>query len=151
MPEIKPGPVCMVVAQNVRDLRKARRWSARIVAERCAAAGASGLGRGTIASLETGGRASVTVDEVAVLAAVLDVSVPELLGMDVDHGRGVGVRAVDFAVELLDAVRDVVDPPSGTDTAARARTARRLMGQLALELDEIDDTTTAQPSTPNGA
>jgi transcriptional regulator with XRE-family HTH domain len=149
MSEIKPGPVCMVVAQNVRDLRKSRRWSARIVAERCAAAGASGLGRSTIASLETGGRASITVDEVAVLAAVFGVSVPELLGMDVDRGRGAGIRAVDFAVELLNAVRDVVDPPPETDVPARARTARRLMAQLALELDEIDDNT--QPTTTNGA
>lgn len=43
------------------------------------------------------------------------------------------------------------DADTDTDTAARARTARRLMGQLALELDEIDDATTAQPSTPIGA
>ena len=46
---------------------------------------------------------------------------------------------MDFAVELADAVRDVVDPAPGADVAARVRTARRLMAQLGLERDGIPD------------
>lgn len=55
-------------------------------------------------------------------------------------------RVVVLVEDLAEAVRSVVDPPAGADVAARARTARRLMAQLALELDEITDTTTRETS-----
>lgn len=83
----------------------------------------------------------VDVGDLVALAAVLGVSTDELLLPPEQTGRGAGHRATGLAAELADALRDVVAPTTGTDTAARARTARRLIAQLALELDEIDDST----------
>lgn len=77
------------------------------------------------------------------ISAVLEGGEPE-------HARTSTHRAVVLAEDLSSAVRDVVDPAPDTDVAARTRTARRLMAQLALELDEITDTAT-QPATPIGA
>lgn len=74
----EPGPVCRIVARNVRDLRNARGWSARELSERCTAAGTS-IERSVLANLENGRRASVTVDELDTLATVFGVLTHELL------------------------------------------------------------------------
>lgn len=136
------GSVCRAVAQNIRSLRRVRGWSTREVAERCVNAGAPSLTRGTLAKLENGHRASVTVDELDALAAVFDVAAQELLGASNAAPRqehNPSVRPVEFTAELATAVRDVVNPAPGADVVARIRTARRLMAQLVLELDEIED------------
>jgi len=75
------------IADRVRDLRSARRWSARRLAEECARAGSTSLTRGTIAKIESGVRKYVTADELAVLAQVLLVSPAELLGYLGEGGR----------------------------------------------------------------
>lgn len=65
-----------VVAARVRELRERQGWSGRELAERCQAAGGAGAGldRSVIANLENGRRRSVSIDEVLVLAAVLNVA-----------------------------------------------------------------------------
>ncbi len=68
-----------VVARRVRELREARGWSARELAERILDLGYKGLDRGVLANLETGRRESVTVDELAALALALDMTPPDLL------------------------------------------------------------------------
>jgi tetratricopeptide (TPR) repeat protein/transcriptional regulator with XRE-family HTH domain len=67
------------IADNIRDLRVQRRWSARRLAEECARVGATSLTRGTIAKIESGVRKHVTADELAVLSRVLGVSPSALL------------------------------------------------------------------------
>lgn len=91
----------------------------------------------------------VSVDDLVALAVVLDVTTDELLLLPEQSSRGADHRATGLASELSGAVRDIVAPIVGTDVNARARTARRLMAQLALELDEITDAA-PQSSTPNG-
>ena len=63
-----------VVALRVRQLRQARGWSARVLAERCAELGAPDIDRIRIANLESGRRRAVSIDETFALAYALDVS-----------------------------------------------------------------------------
>jgi transcriptional regulator with XRE-family HTH domain len=77
------------VRQRVRALRTSRGWSARELGERLEAAGLAGFDRSIVASFESGRRASVSVDELLVLALVLDVSPVDLL-TPVDMALGVG-------------------------------------------------------------
>lgn len=74
----EPTPT-QVVAQRVRELRTRHGWSAQVLAERCADAGMPHLVRDVIANLEAGRRETVTIDEVMLLAYVLDVAVVDLI------------------------------------------------------------------------
>lgn len=73
------------VAERIRTERKQREWSARELAERCAAAGAPELTDNVIENIErrrtTSGRRGrdVTVDQLLVLAYVLEISPIALL------------------------------------------------------------------------
>lgn len=67
------------IRQRIRALRKGRGWSARALAEQCARAGAFQIDRGMIANIEGGRRKGITVDELFVLALVLDVAPVHLL------------------------------------------------------------------------
>jgi len=67
------------VARRVAQLRRDRGLSAAQLADRTMAAGAPGLNRSVLANIETGRRNFVTVDEVAVLARVLETHVLDLL------------------------------------------------------------------------
>jgi len=62
------------VAQRVRELRDARGWSARALADQLADIGFPQLNRSTVASIESGRRSYVTVDEVLAFAVVFHVS-----------------------------------------------------------------------------
>lgn len=66
-----------VLAERMRAIRQRRRLSAREVADRIAQQGGK-LGRASIAKIEVGER-GVTVDEVFLIAAALDVSPTNLL------------------------------------------------------------------------
>jgi transcriptional regulator with XRE-family HTH domain len=75
-----------VVANRVQQLRKRRGWSARRLAEACAATGSPQLTESVIANIESGRRdehsrrrRDVTVDELIAFARALDVSVGLLL------------------------------------------------------------------------
>lgn len=69
--------VTHVVAAQVRRYRKERGLSAQRLADRCAELG-MGIARSTLADLETGRRDSVTVAELLILAAALEVPPVEL-------------------------------------------------------------------------
>jgi transcriptional regulator with XRE-family HTH domain len=71
------GPV-EVVARRMRELREKRRLSGARLAERMREAGIPWQ-RDTVANLENGRRASVGVDELLALAAVLEVAPTHLL------------------------------------------------------------------------
>src|SRR4249920_2956625 len=75
-----------VISGRVRQLREQHGWSARELADRCAEAGMPELTRDVITSLETGRRASVSVDELFVLALVLDVA-PVHLAVPLENER----------------------------------------------------------------
>ncbi len=68
-----PGPT-EVICENVRNIRRQRGWSARELAERCRAAGLPKWNREIVANVENGRRASISVDELFVLAVVFGVA-----------------------------------------------------------------------------
>jgi len=85
----EPTPT-QVVAQRVRELRTRHGWSAQALADRCADAGMPHLVRDVLANLEAGRRETVTIDEVMVLAYVLDVAPVDLFvppSTDVEHHK----------------------------------------------------------------
>lgn len=67
------------LASRVREVRTARGWSAHELAQRCDALGMPALDRSTIASVESGRRQRVGVDELLVLALALGVAPVHLL------------------------------------------------------------------------
>jgi transcriptional regulator with XRE-family HTH domain len=67
------------VATRVGELRRDRGWSAQTLGERCAEAGLPGLNRAVLANLESGRRQDVSVEELMVLAMVLDTAPVYLL------------------------------------------------------------------------
>jgi transcriptional regulator with XRE-family HTH domain len=88
MTENFPGPetVSDAVANRVQQLRKRRGWSARRLAEACAATGNPQLTESVVANIECGRRdkqgrrrRDVSVDELVAFARALDVSVGLLL------------------------------------------------------------------------
>ncbi len=70
----EPGPITMVVAANIREMRSRFRWSARELADRLPPE--LGLSRPTLANLDTGRRNSISVDELAALAEVFGFEYP---------------------------------------------------------------------------
>ena len=78
------------VAERVQELRKQRGWSARRLAEACAAIGSPQLTESVIANIESGRREDgrrrrdVTVDELIAFANALDVPPTRLFGTTLD-------------------------------------------------------------------
>src|SRR4051794_6890719 len=115
-----------IVAASVRQHRTALKWSARVLAQRCADLGMPSLTREVIAKIETG-RRGIDMDEAAVFAAALGVTLEELtteaaltvlhlsgLGMapDVRFGRsldGPAADPVDLADRLVDDIESLKD------------------------------------------
>ena len=64
----------MVLAARVAELRKKKGWSAAKLAEACADQGMPKLNRPVISNIESGRRQGVTLEEMMVLAVVLDVA-----------------------------------------------------------------------------
>lgn len=64
----------MVLATRVAELRKRKGWSAAKLAKACAAQGMPKLNRPVISNIESGRRQGVTLEEMMVLAVVLDVA-----------------------------------------------------------------------------
>lgn len=145
----EPGAVSRTVAATVRQLRQAQGLSLQQLSTKVSSFGArlnvDALYRIENGCAEPGTRASryvrhVGVDDLVALAAALDVTPATLLdGVDSQADRGGGHRSVSLVGCLDAAVRDAFDPTAATDVAARLRSARRLMTQLGLELDEAED------------
>lgn len=76
--ENSPVTPTSVVASRVRELRKARQWTAQQLADALADVGID-WNRGLISKFETGSREGVSVAEVLALACVFDVSPLALL------------------------------------------------------------------------
>lgn len=90
------------VARRVKELRRRKGWSARRLAEACAATGSRQLSESVIANIESGRRdehgrrrKDVTADEAIGLARALDVPLIHLLPVHLDPGA-TGVT-LDFA------------------------------------------------------
>ncbi len=75
----RPLTPAEAVASRLREVRKARGWSAQQVAARCAALGMPQLDRSTVANIENGRRQRIGVDELLVLAFALGVAPVHLL------------------------------------------------------------------------
>ncbi|GLW53043.1 helix-turn-helix domain-containing protein [Kitasatospora phosalacinea] len=114
------------VAMRVREARARRGWTTKQTAEACAAAGVKTLTAATLANIETGRRGpdgarrrEISVDELAALAAVLDLSPMHLLGLPDNAEPGTKIRitpglAFDDGALLLDWFRGQ-RPLPGTD------------------------------------
>lgn len=151
----EPGAVSRTVAATVRRLRFARDLTLPGLSAEVAKHGWALSGQ-VLCKIENGRLAedgtpasqytrSITVDDLVALAAALDVTPMALLdGTAEPDVQGAGCRSVSMAEELDAAVRDVAEPAPGTDVAARVRTARRLMAQIGLELEEIEDRLSVQ-------
>jgi transcriptional regulator with XRE-family HTH domain len=81
------------VARRVKELRRRKDWSARRLAEACAATGSPQLSESVIANIESGRRdehgrrrRDVTVDEAIGFAKALDVPAIHLLPVHLDPG-----------------------------------------------------------------
>lgn len=98
---LPPPSLTEVVARRVRDLRTRHGWSARELADRCAAAGMPGLDRSVIANLENGRRRDVSIQEAAVLARVLDVALVHLLALAEDVPQQLDPVTIVPAPEVL--------------------------------------------------
>lgn len=68
-----------VVIARLRVARKARGWSARRLAERCAELGVPSLDRSTITNIETGRRQRLGLDEFLTLTTALELAPTDLL------------------------------------------------------------------------
>lgn len=67
-----------VIAERIKELRKARGWSAQTLADAMTKAGVP-WDRSVVANFESGRRASVSLEEVFALAYVLDVAPVNLM------------------------------------------------------------------------
>jgi transcriptional regulator with XRE-family HTH domain len=72
------GAATIAVVGNLLSLRRARHWSAEVVAERMRTLGYS-WHQNTVSKLENGYRASISVDEFVALAAIFEVAPEKLL------------------------------------------------------------------------
>lgn len=135
-----------VVGEQLRSLRKSRRMLAKDLAARCKEVGYPELTVNNLYSIENGRRKNgirtrhVTIDELLALGRAFEVSPLAFLGeADGQRAHDGNCRSLDLVEDLTSAVQDAVAPQPTTNVAARIRTARRLMAQLALELDEVED------------
>lgn len=75
-----------IVSKRVAELRKKRGWSAQKLADACADQGMPELNRSVIANIESHRRKTVTLEEMTVLALVLDVA-PVNLFVPIDESE----------------------------------------------------------------
>ncbi|CAN5187831.1 hypothetical protein BH20ACT9_BH20ACT9_05990 [soil metagenome] len=130
---------------RVRWLREARGWSARQLAERLHELDGGALDRNVIASLESGRRQSVSVDELTLLALALDCSPAHLLVPDDDTRLRVGRFAVNARLAMRWVVGLVPFPGQdvrqwsqwSADYLARVRLARETMQHLTAAYDAL--------------
>jgi hypothetical protein len=117
-----------IVAASVRRRRTELKWSARVLAQRCADLGMPSLTREVIAKIEAG-RRGTDIDEAAVFAAALGVTLEELtteaaltilhlsglgLAPDVQFGRSLDGHVTDpfdLADRLVDDIESLEEPP----------------------------------------
>ena len=113
------GSAAAVVRDRVKELRERRGWSAAKLAELCAENEMPNLNRDVIANLESGRRPNVTIDEVLVLALVLDVAPVNLFIPVVNH---------DFSPIPVVAMNMSTPRVSTSSVAARSCTSLILFG-----------------------
>lgn len=97
--------VTPAMASQLRAARRLRDWTARELAERCIAAGARSLTRGTVAKIEAGARAYLTTEEVTVLERVLGPTwaEPLVISDGVTNSFGPTVYCSRTAVECINS------------------------------------------------
>lgn len=132
-----------VVAQRLKEARRRRGWTAKQLADQCAKAGATYLTAAVLANIESGRpdlngkrRRDITVDELLLMAFVLDVAPIYLMGLPASTAGASAVevtpnRSVGDPDELLRWLRGDQALP-GTDA--------RLYYSVALERMPAPDT-----------
>lgn len=136
------------VATRVRQYRTDRGWSARVLAEKCQEAGLK-WERDVVANLESGRRNMVTLDELLILALVLNVP-PILLvtplGTKDEQQVAPDVRAKPWDVyrwflgEIADPRGDGSATPETMSNWSKARQPIRLYQKLFDTIDKLRQT-----------
>lgn len=116
-----PRALNAIVAASVRRRRAELKWSARVLAERCAALGMPSLTREVIAKIESG-RRGIDMDEAQIFAAALGVSVEALQ-------TEAAVRILHLS-DLGMSSDSLLGHPPGDDEGAHAGFAERLVADL---------------------
>jgi transcriptional regulator with XRE-family HTH domain len=101
-----PSRLTQHIAAQIHYRRKQRKWSARQLSEECATLGLN-VPRSTLAKIESGRRASISVAELLVIAQALEIG-PAALLPDLTDLAGWDRPAVPAALppDLLAALRD---------------------------------------------
>jgi transcriptional regulator with XRE-family HTH domain len=136
------------VATRVRQYRTERGWSARVLAEKCQEAGLK-WERDVVANLESGRRTTVTLDELLILALVLNVP-PILLmtplGTQDEQQVTPQVRAAPWDVyrwfmgEIVDPRGDGFATPEVMSNWSKAHEPIRLYHKFYKTLDDLRHT-----------
>lgn len=128
------------VAREVRRHRLRRGWSAQALSDRCAEVGMP-IQRSVLANMESGRRSTVTVAELLVLAAALQVSPAELLfavGYE-EHAEPVPEESMDplRAIHWLDGTRTLSGYPMAVkdNPVLAADWHRRMVASLRGSLE----------------
>lgn len=79
MTSVKPPTISEIVGKRVAEVRRRQEWTAEQLAEKCREAGAENFTAAMVNNIETRRGRSVTVDELLVLALVLNVAPVNLL------------------------------------------------------------------------
>ena len=140
-------------AARVRQYRTDRGWSARVLAEKCQEAGLK-WERDVVANLESGRRTTVTLDELLILALVLNVP-PILLvtplGTKDEQQVAPDVRAAPWDVYRW-FLGEIADPRGDEFAAAEAKSnwskAREPIRLYQKFYERIDDLRRMPPDDP---
>jgi transcriptional regulator with XRE-family HTH domain len=133
------------VAARVRQYRTDRGWSARVLAEKCQQAGLK-WERDVVANLESGRRNMVTLDELLILALVLNV--PPVLLVTPLGGKDEQQVAPDVQAKPWDVYRwfvgEIADPrgdgfaaPEAMSNWSKAQEPIRLYQKLFKTIDDL--------------
>jgi transcriptional regulator with XRE-family HTH domain len=147
------GPA-LVITQQMRELRRAREWSAQRLGDEMTAAGVP-WDRAIIANLESGRRRTITIDEWLTLAAVLGVAPLHLLVPVDDAADFPATPQTTLPADVARAwitgddpcgladgrwwARHRPFPRSGTAAASGAPGVGGVEGEAAVGLDGLDE------------
>lgn len=134
-----PATWNQAIGRRIASVRRGADMSAQALADACTALNFP-IGRGTIAKLENGGRESIGIHELVVIAAALGVRPVELLFPGALETPHVNESAVEYfpgaPIPMREAWDRFVGPSSESPSAVRIAQARDGAERVVKLLDE---------------